>query len=574
MGVVYKLQDEVREFILAQKRDFPKISCRKLSDVVNEKFHLVVSKSSISSVLKSANLNSPIGRHSLSAGEEKICVKKNAKKFKIPAGKKTQIFPVLKKDFVQAQNTNAKKIEVDASVDVVKVAPEIPGLGDKSLDEVSPKVLAGPEIFVSMAGLVFLKAVEWKVAGFSILGKILKEELGDLPGADFDNMADGLLFSKIFDENGLKNFDIAQWRWIPGAERYQSGEKFSVDFLEKIKNISDGATKISIEVEVLSGGVSSAKLCGQQGRSFFVDFSSRNVHSENVHSGNSISFTQAIQRVTSEISKNVQTAIFYCVDGKENYTEQILGTLIDFFGAQESKALKDVIFYNAEKKELMTYPCGQPKQKVFALALPQEQQDVLSAKNWESVWILDQEFYYAEIPSADFVKKFSQGQENSLKTVVLGFSARQKPLARLLTNANNPQSLKAVLWDFLLNSAFLGDQVSRLAVSQVNLKNYPILETSLFGQAQGFLEGVQGFFNAVEEYSKKCFFDGTSFNRKIYGLSASLSAQERVWKLSFHCPEDDARFSALRSAVKAFNSQIIFDPQGRRVILGIDKKKI
>lgn len=77
MGVVHKLQDDVRDFIIEQKKSFPKISCRKLSDIVYDRFSIVVSKSSISSVLKSANLNSPIGRHSLSL-DESAAVKQQA----------------------------------------------------------------------------------------------------------------------------------------------------------------------------------------------------------------------------------------------------------------------------------------------------------------------------------------------------------------------------------------------------------------------------------------------------------------------------------------------------------------
>ena len=52
MGVVHKLRDDVVDFILAQKKERPDISVRKLSAVVLKEFQVVVSKSSVSSVLK------------------------------------------------------------------------------------------------------------------------------------------------------------------------------------------------------------------------------------------------------------------------------------------------------------------------------------------------------------------------------------------------------------------------------------------------------------------------------------------------------------------------------------------
>ena len=62
MGVIYKLKDEVRDFILGEKKVNPHLSCRSLEQHVEGKFNIKLSKSSINALIKEAGLSAPIGR--------------------------------------------------------------------------------------------------------------------------------------------------------------------------------------------------------------------------------------------------------------------------------------------------------------------------------------------------------------------------------------------------------------------------------------------------------------------------------------------------------------------------------
>src|SRR3989338_6347249 len=84
MGVIYKLKQEVIDFIVNEKRANPNLSCRKLADITQEKFQVEVSKSSINAIIKQASLSSPIGRRVGSLGK--------SKKFKIPQKKKKNFY--------------------------------------------------------------------------------------------------------------------------------------------------------------------------------------------------------------------------------------------------------------------------------------------------------------------------------------------------------------------------------------------------------------------------------------------------------------------------------------------------
>ncbi|MFA6217547.1 MAG: hypothetical protein WDL87_07885 [Candidatus Omnitrophota bacterium] len=62
MGVIYKLHQDVTDYIFVIKKKDPLLSCRKISVIISEKFKSKVSKSSINAVLKQARLSMPVGR--------------------------------------------------------------------------------------------------------------------------------------------------------------------------------------------------------------------------------------------------------------------------------------------------------------------------------------------------------------------------------------------------------------------------------------------------------------------------------------------------------------------------------
>jgi hypothetical protein len=66
----YKLTDEIKEFIINNKKSNSMLSCRKLSPLIEENFKIKLSKSLINNVLKEANLSSSVGRKRLRRSSE------------------------------------------------------------------------------------------------------------------------------------------------------------------------------------------------------------------------------------------------------------------------------------------------------------------------------------------------------------------------------------------------------------------------------------------------------------------------------------------------------------------------
>lgn len=121
MGVIYKLKDEIVNFIIRQKRENPRVSCRKLVIILEETFQVHVSKSSVNGVIKDAQLSSPVGRSSLDSDK--------SKKFSIPREKKVQLFGVAPAEPEPAINTKAVEDNKPNSASGFNQPTEILGVG-------------------------------------------------------------------------------------------------------------------------------------------------------------------------------------------------------------------------------------------------------------------------------------------------------------------------------------------------------------------------------------------------------------------------------------------------------------
>jgi len=139
MGVIYKLRDEVVQFIISQHGANPLLSCRQLAESASAKFGLHLSKSSVHDVLKESGVIMPRGR-------------KPKDKFSIPLEKKKQI---------QDSLSQIKLLPAPEPVLQISSTLSTPGV-----DKVpGPSLVISPEY--EGAGNVFLNAARWEMGNFS-----------------------------------------------------------------------------------------------------------------------------------------------------------------------------------------------------------------------------------------------------------------------------------------------------------------------------------------------------------------------------------------------------------------------
>ena len=136
MGVTYKIKQEIIDFIIQKKRSDPSLSCRKLTAILDDTFHIEVSKSSINAVLKGSSLSSPVGR---TRGPDANIRKRAPKIFLIPSEKKEQLLAQVVPFLGNLPETAADKVpEVVTPASAEK--PAVQAMVDASKQEVPAEV--------------------------------------------------------------------------------------------------------------------------------------------------------------------------------------------------------------------------------------------------------------------------------------------------------------------------------------------------------------------------------------------------------------------------------------------------
>ena len=196
MGVVYKIKEDIRDFIINEKRANPQLSCRLLVDYVYKTFDITLSKSSINNLLKKTNLSSPVGRRPSG--------KAPRRKFKLPEKRKNQIFPKRDKEAVvySSSRLDINKKSDEASFETI------------SSDVALPKTQAKP-VFRTVSecdgvGNFLLRAAQWELLGESFLGPFLREFTKGTSSMDLDAIGDLFVYLTLFgirDIGELDNYD-------------------------------------------------------------------------------------------------------------------------------------------------------------------------------------------------------------------------------------------------------------------------------------------------------------------------------------------------------------------------------
>lgn len=197
MGVIYKLNDEIVQFIISQRQANPLYSCRQLAESVAKQFGVQLSKSSVNDVLKESGVKTPRGR-------------KPKDSFQIPVEKKKQIQESLSKVLMVSVPPPVKEPQpiviplMDRSESITKdhiipplqenpvaempflipsisIQPHNQGSRDlieKETTQISVQLPEGcdidttPKIYKG-AGGVFLKAAVWDLGIYQELGQAL-----------------------------------------------------------------------------------------------------------------------------------------------------------------------------------------------------------------------------------------------------------------------------------------------------------------------------------------------------------------------------------------------------------------
>ncbi|MBF0122633.1 MAG: hypothetical protein HQL21_04385 [Candidatus Omnitrophica bacterium] len=166
MGVVYKLKQEIIDFIILKKKEAPSLSCRRLVDIIRSDFRLEVSKSSVNAVIKEFELSSPVGRRA---------TYKAPKNFLIPQDKKEKLLQNVTPFLSEMPAT--QKLSVDEIKDAEPVVfPERFFESQPVLETVSDPGQEQTPVFPSQEQEVSVEAEELRDSFLDPLASSLSQE--------------------------------------------------------------------------------------------------------------------------------------------------------------------------------------------------------------------------------------------------------------------------------------------------------------------------------------------------------------------------------------------------------------
>jgi hypothetical protein len=597
MGVVHKLRDDVVDFILAQKKARPDISVRKLSAVVLKEFQVVVSKSSVSSVLKNANLNSPIGRHGSSVDEDAGALKKLAAKFVIPEQKKKQIFLSQKPALPEPTEHPPKIIKVEAKP-VVNILPpketkiEIPSgpLPVKIIENKSNSEMSNLPVFaksvtepIKNAGMIFLKAAEWDFAGGSILAKILKEELGGRFDINYELLADMLVFPELFDQNTPLSADYRgiEKLFSENAKNDILNPNIYSSVMAAVNNIQDCGLKLSVEMEIQLRGVSAVKIMDFAENHVFVSCKNKVISMGSVQSElfEDVSVAEAVRYLNTDISKNVHSAVFHYFS-KVNNINSLIKFLLSVFGVGSGYGFKEVGLQDGSGLELLKHKYFSNKTRTFVLA-DWNWKDRWSALSplglkvdFKAVTVLGKTFYYKKIGG----ESLFGNKAGSLNVVILAAvpDPCEEPLVILLTNAVGEEDLtqNAVL-DFLYSWPGVGEESGPSPVAPNAWKKDVFSHNLKILEAQSSLpQTIPRIREIFKIWAQHHFFGTKDGNdglpEQFYCLPGHLrNENDRAVVVTLEAPIAYDLLEDLKNSARRFNSRMFRDPGGRRIFLKI-----
>ncbi len=385
MGVTYKLKKEIVDFLVNEKKANPQLGCRNLVNIVEQKFQIKISKSSINSIIKEAQLSSSVGR-------KPLFVDRKQSKFKIPDDKKSQLFPLSKRHevlivpkpllnnapaFLLPQTDDSLLIELP-SVKQNSQSPCPPicdstGRRADSVDETNGRLGVGKEkinqpphrqastmaarsldeiskndkgILHDAIGCFFLKAAEWELGKTPILGKMLAKHIVSGSAPDIDMMSDLLLFLSMFGINQLEEIEKYQGSGLWAIHGLKQAIEYSkiVQYIENINDLRNLALRMSNEIPQIFFEGKYIKIFLEDKSEIILDPQYKSLWKDEVQSFYSASLQKVILDITKKIITNFQSVILHNVSEQTKFLAPFYNMVAAFEHIPGKKIVKVVLF--------------------------------------------------------------------------------------------------------------------------------------------------------------------------------------------------------------------------------------
>lgn len=498
MGSVYKLTDEIKQFILQMKREQPALSCRKLSMMIQEKFNAKVSKSSINIVFKGSGLSMPVGRTRkrqrrpalkifivptatqipvvnesqvvkepeaitpvIEEQEEVISILPEAKKENEPVKKdvvtepqkveEIVLQPIDKQEVTKEKPVIAEQPIIEPEpvkpIEQSQEGPATQPVTQEPVREEEPYEIKKPSVPTQevqavlsegiVSGAIFLKAIESLVCGVNRINDIIRSRMR-ISSADYAIKTEALLFANLFDSPPFSKIDANSVLWALVNKRFSADEIAS--YLNDLQGVEALMSDISRVFPDLLKEVKGLKINLSTSESLYLDGSLHTVWStQYIPSG----FNSTVCKTDTYIKscfQQGQPLILFTAPGYETPTDEFINLLVSF-SSPLKKNINSISLYGNKLEEFNSLLLEQLTERKIIFGLWPWQyvqyRKVNKIKDYKPLFFepLKKEFYVADIEL-----ELSQANGNN-KVTLNGYAIKYNPSEkiRLVILSNFPQ---------------------------------------------------------------------------------------------------------------------------------------
>ncbi len=553
MGVVYKLKQEVIDYILELKKLDENLSCRKISELASARFQKNISKSSINAILKDSSLSSPVGRRGLNKPKED--------KFRIPAHRKEQIF-----------------VNIPTSILTVQPQPS-------SVFSVKPPL--------ENVGIFFLKAAEWQMKRQGVLRFLCEKYSADAHDEKIFKIAESSLFLPIFgvrQEEDLLSFDNKSFWDINDIEikptTYQKTESLDV-----LKSLEENRSQVLLEHGQMFSEASFFQVFLEDGTSFCFDCQNNASWDENnVHCDFSSCLDKSFDFLSINIINNVNPVVLRQATSEGGFSPSFLNMMAAFENTP-GKRMKRVDLLTSKKEIISSFEKILQKRRLFIVGIydcDDLAQKILGGKHQLSKTFSfspTQKIYRYATATTAF--RLPDGTQISSDIVFVRAEKDAGPQFGLLTNmvfkdgsADEVIRLFLERWPSPVKGhVYFQERQKTVLSSSRDIIAYPdekiehLSREKLFEEKSFLSQTINVILLRIHDYACRHFFPAqlaqASFEealRKIYSLSGEIVREKDRVCIKTAFTKNESQDSQIAFVAERVNESAVCDPQGRCIV--------